>query len=77
MNSQKQIVENGHHYIYQLMDNIYNNFYKINYNVEITPKEDTKIILDAFFRNCLCLHISFVIISIFVFLFEKIIFIFI
>ena len=64
-------MENGQYYIYLLKKKIVENSFLVNINVNILPKEDGTIIVDAFFRNGLCLHFFLIIISIFVLFIEK------
>ena len=69
--SQKQIMKNGLYYIFVLKKKIVDNLFFVNIKTDLLPKEDGKIIVDAFFRNGLCLHIFLILISIFVFIIEK------
>ena len=73
MNSHKQIFENGHYFVHGLIFKVLDKLFMVNNNFMAIPEEDSSIVMDAFLRNCLSLHIVFLIISICIFLFEKII----
>ena len=72
MNSHKQIIENGHYFVYGLIFKVLDKLFMVDHNFTSIQEQDSTIVMNAFLRNCLSLHIVFVIISINVFLFEKI-----